>query len=76
MNRLMFSRRCQKRQAVEQLEAGTNLRRSPSHVTGARLVTAVPVQQVLGLKPQLDLPLRPLQRVTGMDHVPESDQRL
>lgn len=74
MNRLMSSSRCQQRQVVEQL-AVTNLRCLSSHVTGAHLVTAVPVQQVFGLKPQLDFPLGPLQRVTGMDHVPESDQR-
>lgn len=45
-----------------------------SHLTGVGLVTAVPVQELLFLKPQLDLPLCPLQGITGMNHIPLNDQ--
>lgn len=45
-----------------------------SQLTGAALVTAVPVQELFSLKPQLDLSLSPLQWITGMDHIPLNDQ--
>lgn len=41
-----------------------------SHIAGARLVPALPVQKFFRLKPQLDLLLRPFHWITGMDHVP------
>lgn len=40
------------------------------HLTGQGLVKAIPVQKLLFLKPQLDLPLCPIERITGMNHVP------
>lgn len=45
-----------------------------SRLTGAGLVTAIPVQELFSLKPQLDFPLSPFQWIAGMDHIPLSDQ--
>lgn len=45
-----------------------------SQLTGDGLVTAVPVQELLSLKPQLDLPLCPFRWITGMNHIPLNDR--
>ena len=39
------------------------------------MVIALPVEQLFAVKPQLDLPLSTLNRVTGMDHVPDYNSR-
>lgn len=39
-------------------------------LAGQRLVPAVPLDELLSLEPELNLPLRSFQGVTGMDHVP------
>lgn len=42
----------------------------PSILTSDELVDALPVHELLSLKPQLELPQRPLWWITGMNHVP------
>ena len=39
------------------------------------MVIAFPVEQLFAFKPELDLPLSALNRVTGMDHVPDYNSR-